>query len=1794
MDPVDSFASDFGTSSAGLESQSGTKKKNPLYKKLKKPVATRVVVDWSAESIPGNILQTDCSSEVKSKDTSISRVSDIGNMDNMMAEKTSYVDSNASETDNMDLRFGTTAKNTFLQKLDCSFEPVRSFTLDVNLAAVSGKTNGDKLMAIIRFSFTSKLSLKKTRKLAIYENIVINDNVRQVNKHSDWVIVVKEILIDLPKLAVESVFSKFGKIFELSEIADLVTAKWSVYMEKNSVHVMKAVDDKHLWVSRNLHWALLYILPVSTTAHNLLDFRNPISYVHNKCAIVCFVDEASKLAAIGSTLVFKGVNLCWTGLSLACCAHCKQFGHIFTGCLLGKNSGAHISFGGKTWAQVAGSSSFHEILSNFSGVGLSTSAKSVSLVSDILKKLSFVELVPLASSSHVSLSVTVVSVTTDGDSDMTLDVATVSLFSLLSAVANSVAGLNSSSSKVLTTKVGGLESKMVALEVDFIWKFMMCNVCGINVPAKQEDIICWHRDSGNLVSIITETKLKSNNRSWIRNRFDGVKVFLSGLDKSFLGAGVAIIMDTSLARHVSKVSKVLDWLLSVKLLFKNKLSVLILGLYVEMSLAVCFSQFNDINSMIARAVNESFFVVLGGNFNEDGSKRCASFKKCLDLGLANSWGMAKIINFLFVSLNLVNAVVKHEVLDIGEFFDTDYQAVFMSVDLGADVNKLEKFKNATSANAGMLSNEFDVAVKHLDLDAIVFTKVSSKFHKLKLLVSKIIKASCKENVASFDLIDFGAAPSHIYSALSGIRKSYYASKLAESLAAKEVNIRAAIGKRMESFETNKNHIIRSVLEHSFCKVVLDHLVVDNELILEPDLVKSKHDVVVNVSDVWFRQYWPLDYVFDETFSGVMHSVELSELLNVISNMSNGKAAGLSVNSGYAFGAFEPLLIFQIISIIPKPYEWESVFTNTCSIVLIETVRKILSKILSNKISLACSSFDILHGDNFSVLKNTTIQSPIFAVGSVIKDVLNKNRELWLVLQDIRKAYNSVGWEHLEKCLVKIKIYGKFIQFFSSIYKNCTNRVMTDFGLTNSYCVYDGLDQKECIFYDSLLCKVKRQESVCGYRLSSHFISRNGCAESRAGLSFFFAAGAFVDNTIWVSSSQAATQHILDVASEFFRINDISINNNKTVVIPINSRVSIPSLSISSLPISIAKKGEFHQYLGIFLSTKGLSKPNLAKTNLDVHFFTNLVLKKAVSDKQFLYLVLVVLHLINALIHRGLKFKFSLSFDFSSDIIHYPFFYGLKSFSQVQSESKVVFLVSFVNLGGVLECLFSHRSHDLQVLCWRPVHPLSFPVCICVSASNNFLAGMVHILLDCSLSLGGSLANSFQFCGGVPMSAVLDELQLDLHGPVPEWFKLSVTFLIGGGFFFPHLSVSDGVGSLNILESSDFVSICDHFLQVSTDNLSVYTNGFLSNLGSVGCRAGTTAFFEDIGLGLGVSVSDLMSFTLVELQTIVLALESVLPLSSVNLFLDSQSALDCWIECHHIVNVIHSKNLKVSWHKVKGHFGIFGNEHTNAITGDAFLSNWYLLYHLGKHFIMADDSVVSGNSRHFVRNVYHLVGSGSKFLTGGLLSKVNWLRSSLVWHSDLHMAAGFTSKPLANAHSYFMKALYYQLSVVIQKHLYNRLYSSVLCLYCGNVISGFFHSFSDILQLLFSCISDFFLSMALYKGFVFNDWFYETVTIFYDSKVAGLEIVKFVHSLSLNFRSNVWSVCVKHCAYMEKYGLIPLDGLISVSVSGLTFGLLAEVVKLLGIADAFGVHFGFRKSCLFFSGICNSVSVHIAV
>ncbi|KAG9302590.1 hypothetical protein G9A89_007294 [Geosiphon pyriformis] len=1211
-----------------------------------------------------------------------------------------------------------------------------------------------------------------------------------------------------------------------------------------------------------------------------------------------------------------------------------------------------------------------------------------------------------------------------------------------------------------------------------------------------DDIIHWHKKKNNLVSIFTESKLKE-------------KVFISGLESGYLGVGVVVVMNSSLVTHVYKISEVSGWLLSIKLLFKNNLSVLILGLYTGVSLVVQFSQTGDINSLIVKAVNESFFIILRDDFNKDGFHKCASFKKYLNFGLVNAlggsfcgklltWfnsrGIVRTINYVLISLNLVNAMIDRNV----------FGAVSVLVGLsgllndhwkynckGADDIKWAKFKDDTVANTAMLHDNFFVARMHSDLDAIwvalhkvlclsaeavfrkkwfkdydyIFVEKSFKFYKLELLVSKLVKTSYLDSFGDFmSLLDKWKSLDSVNASvlvLSKVRKSYRFSKMSEAERIREFRIRSAIDKRMKSFELDKSHTIRNVLERFFYKVTLDYLVMDNKLVLKPDLVRTKinHNVVFIVPGIWCHQYQSLEYIFNDTFSNVMCSIDFNEMSGVISNLSNRKVAGFSgilneLEKHYNRSVLDILLVLLNFCL---DCESEDVLMNTHPIVLIETARKIFSKIFSDRIFFVYSKFKVLRGDNFFVLKDITTQSSIFAIGLIIENVLEKD------------SYNSVSWEHFRKSLVRIKMCDKFIQFFGSIHNGWVNRFMTDFGLTDGYQVFSPL--LWCIFYDPLLCEVKKQKSVYGYRLDSRFMTRTDHSEFWAGLTSFFVANAFVDNTIWVGSSQAAIQHILNVISEFFWINDISINNNKTVAILINCRVSEPCLLISGLPILIAKREKSYQYLGIFLSTESLLRSSLAKTHLDVQFFTNLMLRKTVSNKQFSYLVLAVLYSIVAYRTQFSFVSINVQYEAISEIITHclAMWSNIRKLEHIAQqcehcsrnhstslgndialikdpEIRVEHLIE-VSLPGETPAIMLKKkltklpfweatnktitTESLSIIQRTPQQNLQIThlqILSLTTALSTKLQSFEQIQAeDKSASIVG-FANSVGILGHfrTPMSVILGKPtfykcvfllqhygiafieQFCSHtGSVFEWktFKWWKR-LDSWGLVSYWFDVS-----VYYLNDSGPPFVCNLLLlQVGLSNV-FKSYGFLSGLGTLGMKVGAAVFFEDINLGLGVEVFGLVSFTITELQAIALAFKCVSSSYSVDLFSDNQAALDAyksesmlihldfrnqyWIKHHHIADVIRYKNLNINWVKVKDHSGVLGNKHADVFAGAATFSNMHFPHMINERFLRTGSTAV-------------FIGSGSQVLVDSLHDNVDWSKSFLVWHPNFHLTAGFTS------------------------------------------------------------------------------------------------------------------------------------------------------------------------------------------
>ncbi|KAG9307347.1 hypothetical protein G9A89_017176 [Geosiphon pyriformis] len=236
-------------------------------------------------------------------------------------------------------------------------------------------------------------------------------------------------------------------------------------------------------------------------------------------AVVCFESDEAIESAFCMKPIFGNVKLLWTRLDLVCCEQYEKFGHSVLECdaepanldthlqlakLYAKKKipiSHSIVFGGKSWAQVVsvasvshgsrdgsgsgslpfGASSSGSISPPISvidlplGTHLGCLKHSVELLSDqisnILLRLDNLSLVRSAPSSsvipfvgtlHSSVFGSLMVADSDLGSNMMLNVPLIQPIFLFSGNNNSQLGL--SSSKVLISKIGILESKLVALD----------------------------------------------------------------------------------------------------------------------------------------------------------------------------------------------------------------------------------------------------------------------------------------------------------------------------------------------------------------------------------------------------------------------------------------------------------------------------------------------------------------------------------------------------------------------------------------------------------------------------------------------------------------------------------------------------------------------------------------------------------------------------------------------------------------------------------------------------------------------------------------------------------------------------------------------------------------------------------------------------------------------------------------------------------------------------------------------------------------------------------------------------------------------------------------------------------------------------------------------------------------------------------------------------------------------------------------------------------------------------------
>ena len=146
--------------------------------------------------------------------------------------------------------------------------------------------------------------------------------------------------------------------------------------------------------------------------------------------------------------------------------------------------------------------------------------------------------------------------------------------------------------------------------------------------------------------------------------------------------------------------------------------------------------------------------------------------------------------------------------------------------------------------------------------------------------------------------------------------------------------------------------------------------------------------------------------------------------------------------------------------IPKPTPWGCQLTNTRPITLLDTTRKAMIRLLNNRLSKIMSKHHVLRGNQFAGLPGKSTFEPIRIIHEIVQDAKEKNKELWVLFQDLSKAYDHVDISMLSHAMARLKLPSTFISLITNIFTERKNRVFTAVGTTDPYEVLVGIDQGE--------------------------------------------------------------------------------------------------------------------------------------------------------------------------------------------------------------------------------------------------------------------------------------------------------------------------------------------------------------------------------------------------------------------------------------------------------------------------------------------------------------------------------------------------------------------------------------------------------------------------------------------------------------------------------------------------------------------------------------------------------------
>jgi ribonuclease HI len=283
-----------------------------------------------------------------------------------------------------------------------------------------------------------------------------------------------------------------------------------------------------------------------------------------------------------------------------------------------------------------------------------------------------------------------------------------------------------------------------------------------------------------------------------------------------------------------------------------------------------------------------------------------------------------------------------------------------------------------------------------------------------------------------------------------------------------------------------------------------------------------------------------------------------------------------------------------IFVIPKTPEFQGNADKLRPIALLETYRKLLTGILTKRLTTILDSHPILKGYNFAFRTGQSTNTALSILRQVIDYAKIQKRSFLIASLDIRKAYDTVPLSAIILTLKRIKCPNRLIALIAQLFQQRAFQIQTAYGYTNTFSPLNGIPQGDplspllwLIFYDPLLIRLQQQTSGFQFEVEPTPIH--------------ISAVAYADDIHPLADDAPALQHQLNLTASYLQPFGMALQPAKCQIHS-NRPADHPDFPknfhfhINQTPIPIITPGKDPvRFLGAFWSLNGDNKNTLKRT-----------------------------------------------------------------------------------------------------------------------------------------------------------------------------------------------------------------------------------------------------------------------------------------------------------------------------------------------------------------------------------------------------------------------------------------------------------------------------------------------------------------------------------------------------------------------------------------------------------------------